>query len=73
MDGYDKLKPYGIAISSCICIEGFSRYIVWMEANTTNNDPRVIADYFGSSAARLGGCPERLRADRGTEKWTRRD
>ena len=61
MDGYDKLKPYGIAISGCI--DGISRYIVWMEAYTTNNDPRVIADYFGSSAARLGGCPERLRAD----------
>ena len=61
MDGYDKLKPYGISISGCI--EGFSRYIVRMEAYTTNNDPRVIADYFVSSAARLGGCPERLRAD----------
>lgn len=65
MDGYDKLKPYGIAISGCI--DGFSRYIVWMEAYTTNNDPKVIADYFVSSTARLGGCPERLRADRGTE------
>ncbi|KAK0153303.1 hypothetical protein N1851_005037 [Merluccius polli] len=65
MDGYDKLKPYGTAISGCI--DGFSRYIVWMEAYTTNNDPKVIADYFVSSAARLGGCPERLRADRGTE------
>ena len=65
MDAYDKLKPYVISISGCI--EGFSRYIVWMEAYTTNNDPRVIADYFVSSAACLGGCPERLRADRGTE------
>ena len=65
MDGYDKLKPYGIAISGCI--DGFSRFIVWMEAFTTNNDPRVIPDYFVSSAERLGGCPERLRADRGTE------
>ncbi|KAL2091682.1 hypothetical protein ACEWY4_013945 [Coilia grayii] len=65
MDGYDKLKPYGIAISGCI--DGFSRYIVWMEAYTTNNDPKVIADYFVSSTARLGGCPEWLHADRGTE------
>ena len=38
-----------------------------MEAYTTNNEPRVIPDYFVSSAERLGGCPERLRADRGTE------
>ena len=70
MDGYDKLKPYGIAISGYI--DGFSRYIVWMEADTTYNDPKVIADYFVSSAARLGGCLERLRADR-NGKWTRRD
>ena len=70
MDGYDKLKPYGIAISGCI--EGFSRYIVWMEAYTTNNDPRVIADYFVSSPARLGECPERLLADRGKEMDTSR-
>ena len=38
-----------------------------MEAYTTNNDPRIIADYFVSSTERLGECPERLRADRGTE------
>ena len=38
-----------------------------MEAYTTNNEPRVIPDYFVSSAERLGGCPERLRADKGTE------
>ena len=38
-----------------------------MEAYRTNNDPKVIADYFTSSIARLGGCPARFRADRGTE------
>ncbi|XP_030578347.1 uncharacterized protein LOC115796976 [Archocentrus centrarchus] len=65
MDSYDKLKPYGIGINGCI--DGFSRYVVWMEAYRTNNDPKVIADYFITSIARLGGCPERLRADRGTE------
>lgn len=65
MDGYDKLKPYGIAIHACI--DGFSRYVVWMEAYNTNNDPKVIADYYISTVTRLGGCPERLRADPGTE------
>ena len=56
MDGYDKLKPYGIAINGCI--DGFSRYVVWMEAYKTNNDPKVIADYFISSIAAglLQGC-----------------
>ncbi|KAF3859845.1 hypothetical protein F7725_000100 [Dissostichus mawsoni] len=44
MDGYDKLKPCGIAINGCI--DGFSRYVLWMEAYTTNSDPKVVASYF---------------------------
>ncbi|KAF3856889.1 hypothetical protein F7725_017612 [Dissostichus mawsoni] len=65
MDSYDKLKPYGIAINGCI--DGFSRYIMWMEAYTTNSDPNVIADYYISAVTHIGGCPQRMRADRGTE------
>lgn len=65
MDSYDKLKPYGIGINGCI--DGYSRYIVWMEAYITNNDPKLIAGYYIESIGRVGGCPERLRADRGTE------
>ncbi|KAF7653483.1 hypothetical protein LDENG_00082350, partial [Lucifuga dentata] len=56
MDSYDKLKPYSIAINGCI--DGFSCYIVWMEAYATNSDPKVIADYFITSIAHLGGCLE---------------
>lgn len=62
IDGYDKLKPYGIAIHGCI--DGYSRYVLWMEAFTTNNDPKLVAGYFNQN---IGGCPERIRADRGTE------
>ena len=51
MDGYDQPKPFGTAISGYI--DGFSRYIVWMEAYTTNNDPKVIADYYVSYTACL--------------------
>lgn len=65
MDGYDKLKPYGIAINGCI--DGFSRYVLWMEAYTTNNDPKVVASYFIKTVSSIGGCPERICADRGTE------
>lgn len=65
MDGYDKLKPYGIAINGCI--DGFSRYVLWMEAYTTNSDPKVVASYFIKTVSYIGGCPERIRADRGTE------
>lgn len=65
MDGYNKLKPYGIAINGCI--DGFSRYVLWMEAYTTNSDPKVVASYFIKTVSSIGGSPERIRADRGTE------
>lgn len=65
MDSYDKLKPYGIAINGCI--DGFSRHIMWMEAYTTNSNPKVIAEYFINTVTCIGGCPKQLRADPGTE------
>ncbi|XP_041835311.1 uncharacterized protein LOC121635937 [Melanotaenia boesemani] len=71
MDSYDKLKPYGIAINGCI--DGFSRHIMWMEAYTTNSNPKVIADYFINTVISIGGCPQRLRADPGTENGHVRD
>ncbi|KAI4829487.1 hypothetical protein KUCAC02_023527 [Chaenocephalus aceratus] len=66
MDGYDKLKPYGSAINGCI--DGVSRYVLWMEAYTTNSDPKVVASYFIKTVSGIGGCRERIRADRGTEQ-----
>lgn len=65
VDSYDKLKPYGIAINGCI--DGYSRYIVWMEAFTTNSNPKIVANYFIDAVSMIGGCPERIRADLGTE------
>nr|XP_023656881.1 uncharacterized protein LOC111838278 [Paramormyrops kingsleyae] len=65
IDGYDKLKPYGIAISGCI--DGYSRKMIWLEAFRTNNDPKVIAGYYMDAVIQSGGCPERVRLDRGTE------
>ena len=65
IDGYDKLKPYGICISGCI--DGFSRRLIWLEAYKTNNDPNVIAGYFMDAVLIAQGCPERLRVDLGTE------
>ena len=50
VDGYDKLKPYGIAIHGCI--DGFSRKIVWLEASRTNNDPSVIASILYESRSK---------------------
>ncbi len=65
MDSYDKLKPYGIAINGCI--DGYSHFILWMEAYTTNNDLKVIASYFIKTVTSIGGCPERICTDMGTE------
>lgn len=65
IDGYDELKPFGIAISGCI--DGFSRSVIWLEAYKTNNDPRVIAGYYMDAVIQHGGCPDRVRLDLGTE------
>ena len=64
-DGYDKLKSYGLCIHGCI--DGFSRKIIWMEVNHTNNDPFVTAGYFFDALKHVGGCPTRVRVDCGTE------
>lgn len=65
IDGYDKLKPFGVAISGCI--DGFSIKMLWLEAYKTNNDPKIIAGYFMDAVISAGGCPTKLRLDLGTE------
>ena len=65
LDGYDKLKPYGICINACIV--GFPQYILWAEANSTNSDPAVIASYFLETVEKQNGCRLLVRGDRGTE------
>jgi hypothetical protein len=71
VDGYDKLKPYGICISACI--DGYSRKILWLKAYKTNNDPRIIAGYFLETVREHHGCPRALRGDFGTENVIMRD
>ncbi|KAF3851382.1 hypothetical protein F7725_013154, partial [Dissostichus mawsoni] len=56
VDGYDKLKPYGLAISGCI--------------DATNNDPGVIAQNYIRCVTEHGVIPMRLRTDCGTENGT---
>lgn len=65
IDGYAKLKPYGICISGCI--DGFSRKMIWLEAYKTNNNPRIIAGYFIDAVTEHNGCPQKVRLDHGTE------
>ncbi|KAL6465061.1 hypothetical protein MHYP_G00273790 [Metynnis hypsauchen] len=65
LDSYDKLKPYGICINASI--DGFSRKIIWLNAYTTNSNPKVIGDYYIEAVQRLRGCPRVVRGDLGTE------
>jgi hypothetical protein len=65
VDGYDKLKCYGLAISGCI--DGFSRRIIWLQCSHTNNDPKVIGSYYIDAVERMMHCPKKVRPDRGSE------
>lgn len=68
VDSYDKLKPYGICINGAI--DGFSRFIVWLHAYSTNSNPKIIASYFLSEVEKRMGTPARFRTDLGTENVT---
>lgn len=68
VDGYDKLKPFGLALSGCI--DGFSRRIMWLACGATNNNPSVIAYNYINCAKNVGVIPMRLRTDFGTENGT---
>ena len=65
IDGYDKLKPYGFCIHGAI--DGFSRRIIWLQVGVTNNDPKVIMNYYIDAAADLKCIPCVVRSDHGTE------
>ena len=65
IDGYDKLKPFGISIHGAIC--GFSRKILWLQACPSNKDPRQVADYFIHYLQELGRVPHIIRTDDGNE------
>ncbi|KAK3088506.1 hypothetical protein FSP39_019978 [Pinctada imbricata] len=65
IDGYDKLKPFGLCISGCVC--GFSRKVIWLKVYNTNNNPRIIGGYYLEAVNEYGGCPRFVRGDYGTE------
>lgn len=69
---YDKIKvKYGIAIHGCI--DGFSRYLIWLCATTTNNDPSVVGAHYAAAIESLKGFPKCVRTDEGTENSLIRD
>ncbi|KAJ7322020.1 hypothetical protein OS493_033416 [Desmophyllum pertusum] len=48
-------------------IDSFSRRILWLEVNSTNKKPSVIASHYLDTVQQLEGVPRRMRCDRGTE------
>ena len=62
IDGYDKLKPFGIAIQGAI--DRYSRRIL---LSSSNNNPNVIVNYYLCCANELNLIPRVVRGDRGTE------
>ena len=65
IDGYDKLKPYGISIHGCI--DGFSRRIMWLNVSPSNKKPEIIGKYYLDTIKGLKGIPKYINADDGTE------
>ena len=57
IDGYDKLKPYGICIHGAI--DGFSRYIIWLEAYTTNRHFSLLNVNFAGACGYAFLCDGR--------------
>ena len=65
IDGYDKLKPFEFCIHGAI--DGYSRCIMWLEVDHSNNNPCTIAKYFLNCVCRVGGTATVVRGDCGTE------
>lgn len=65
IDGYDKLKPFGFCIHGAI--DGYSRRVMWLEVGPSNNNPRIIAQYYVDCVQQMGGTSRIIRADCGTE------
>ena len=63
IDGYDNLKPFGIAIHGAI--DGYSRRIFWLTLSSSNN-PKVIANYYLCCIKELNLIPHVVRGNRGT-------
>lgn len=71
IDGYDKLKPFGICIHGAI--DGFSRRILWLEASPSNKNPRFVARYYMNYLKEIKRLPRVVRSDAGTENVIIRD
>ena len=64
MDGNLKLRDYGFVLHGCI--DGYSRRIVYLEANT-NNRANTVLSAFLKGIEHVGAVPHRVRSDKGLE------
>ena len=66
VDGYDKLKSYGLPIHGCV--DGFSSNILWLKVTRNNNNPIIPAYFFLETIKEYGFGPKLVQSDCGTEK-----
>lgn len=64
MDANEKLKPWGIWVHGCI--DGDSRYVVYLEARS-NKTSATVTRIFKEGIVHMDSAPSRVRGDYGTE------
>ena len=65
LDGYDKLKPWGIEIYAFI--DGYSRYVLQVYCGNDNKTAINVLVQYLRMVRRLKKMPRCLRADKGVE------
>ena len=65
IDGHDKLKPLEFSVHGCV--DGFFQRLLWLEIGPTNKNPEGIAKFYLDTVKQLGGVPQKIRSDPGTE------
>jgi hypothetical protein len=65
VDGYNKLKPYGIEIYACI--DAYARYIVWIYVGISNATAVSCVRQYLDAIECQQRQPRYIRSDRGTE------
>ena len=71
VDGWDKLKPFGISVHGAI--DGYSRKIIWLKACDSNKKPSYVSRFYLDYVRAINGVPVVVYADRGTENSLLRD
>jgi hypothetical protein len=64
VDFHDKLSPWNIYVHGCI--DGNSRYLVWLFVTTTHASTKVY-ELFKQSVEQLHALPNAIRSDKGKE------